>query len=167
LADFFSTVPPFTLKGGIAKMEPQEALALVGGHVNDELLAVHHIPSEQPGVRWLRDHTRACVWFFCVEYENTLSLRILENRDIQLTVDPALSEFNYGVFTWRTEPVGEERTRLVFHSVSDPGFWVPTTSVLESRMRKGVREMVLNMECEYRQDEQCVDPEWVDSTQVN
>ena len=132
--------------------------------VNDELVAVYHIPSEQPGVRWIRDHTRACVLFFCVDYKNTLSLRILENRDIQLIVEPELSDFKYGVFTWRTEPVDKGRTRLIFNSVSEPDFWVPTVGLLKYRMRKGVREMVLNMECEYRQDEKCVDPYWEDST---
>ena len=132
--------------------------------VNNELIAVYHIPGDQPGVRWFRDHTRACVLFFCVDYKNTLSLRILENRDIQLIVEPELSEFKYGVFTWRTEPVDKGRTRLIFNSVSEPGFWVPTIGLLKYRMRKGIREMVLNMECEYRQDEKCVDPDWEDLT---
>lgn len=133
--------------------------------VNDELVAVHHLPSKQPGVRRFRDHTRACVWFVCMDYENTLSMRILENGDIQLTVEPALSKFKYGVFTWHIEPVDPEHTRMVFRSVSTPGFWIPTTNLLESRMRKGVRAMVLNMECEYRQDKQCIDPDWEDSTE--
>lgn len=135
--------------------------------VNTELVAVHHLPSEQPGVRRLRDHTRVCVWFFCVDYQNTLNMRILENRDIQLTIEPELSEFNYGVFTWRIEPLSDEQSRLIFHSVSTPGFWVPTTGLLKYRMRRGVQKMVRHMECEYHQDEECIDPGWEDSTLVD
>jgi len=132
--------------------------------VNAELVEVHHLPGEQAGVRRLRDHTRVCVLFFCTDYENTLSMRILENRDILLTVEPELSEFKYGVFTWHTEPVNVEQSRLIFRSVSIPGFWVPTIDLLKFRMRRGVRDMVRRMECEYRQDEECIDSDWEDST---
>ncbi|MCW8962483.1 MAG: SRPBCC family protein, partial [Gammaproteobacteria bacterium] len=132
--------------------------------VNSELLEAEHLYSGEPGVRRFRDHTRACLLFFCVDYQNTLSMRILENGDIQLIVDPAHSAFTYGVFTWRTEMIDADHTRLTFHSESTPSFWVPATGLLESRMRHGVREMVRKMECEYRQDALCIDPETLDST---
>jgi hypothetical protein len=82
-------------------------------------------------------------------------MRILANHDIQLTVDPAASEFEYGVFTWRTESLGADQTRLYFQSETIPGFWVPSTGLMESRMRKGIQRMVRRMECEYQQDVIC------------
>jgi hypothetical protein len=86
-------------------------------------------------------------------------MKVLDNRDIQLTVEPALSEFKYGVFTWHTEPINANQVRLTFHSVSTPGFWVPSLGLMESRMRSGVGEMLRRMECEYRKDEQCLNSE--------
>ena len=137
--------------------------------VNNELLAVHHLPSEQADVRRFRDHTHACVWLFCVDYENTISMRLLDNQDIQLTVEPELSAFKYGVFTWHTEPQDSQHTRLIFRAVSTPNFWVPVIGLMESRMKKGVTQMLANMECEYHQDERCLDPPpmWEDSTQID
>jgi len=134
--------------------------------VNSELLEVEHLYSGKSGVRRFRDHTRTCLLLYCVDYQNTLSMRILDNRDIQLIVDPAHSAFKYGVVTWRTETLDADHTRLTFHSESTPSFWVPATGLLEFRMRRGIREMVRQMECEYRQDAICIDPETVDSTQV-
>ena len=132
--------------------------------VNQELLSVTHLASKTPGIRRFRDHTSACVWLFCVEYENTLGMQILENRDIQLVVEPELSEFQYGVFTWRTRPLAHDRTWIRFQSESTPGFWVPTTNMLRNRMKKGIYRMIAQMECEYRQDAVCEATIWEDST---
>ena len=135
--------------------------------VNQELVDVEHLPSPDPQIRRFRDHTRACVWLFCVDYHNTIRMRILDDRNIQLSVEPNNSKFRYGVFSWRTEPVATDRTRLIFRSESIPGFWIPTTGMLESRMRRGILSMVQRMECEYRQDPVCRDAESQDSTKNN
>ena len=132
--------------------------------VNEELQSVTHLPSNAPGVRRFRDHTSACVWMFCVDYENTLKMQILDNNDIRLEVEPALSEFEHGVFTWRTRPLGPARTRIRFQSESTPGFWIPSTAMLQKRMKKGIYKMLAHMECEYRQEPVCKETAWEDST---
>ena len=132
--------------------------------VNEELQSVTHLSSNKPGMRRFRDRTSACIWLFCVDYENTLNMQILDNNDIRLVIEPALSEFKYGVFTWRTKPLGPDRTRILFHSVSTPGFWVPSTAMLQKRMKKGIYKMLAHMECEYRQDLVCKETAWEDST---
>lgn len=135
--------------------------------VSEELVGVEYLPSSVPGVRRFRDHTRTCIWLFCVDYHNTIDMRLLANGDIQLTVDPDKSEFKYGVFTWRTRALNVNQTQLSFVSESTPGFWIPSVRLLESKMRRGIQRMVRRMECEYHQDKICSDVQAVDSTGNN
>ena len=132
--------------------------------VNQELVGVEHLPSQEQGVRRFRDHTRACIWLFCVDYHNTLNMRVLESGDIKLMVEPQHSKFEYGEFVWRTQAVDSEQTRLVFYSKTRPGFWIPSVGILQARMKKGLRRMAANMECEFHGDEVCSESAWVDST---
>ena len=133
--------------------------------VNDELVDVQHLPANEVGVRRFRDHTIACVWLFCVDYHNTIRMRVLDNGDIRLTVEPEKSKFKYGKFIWKIQSLGPERTRLTFYAETIPGFWVPSSGILQSRMKKGLQRMAIRMECEYRGDRICAQARWVDSTQ--
>ena len=133
--------------------------------VNDELVDVKHLPASEAGVRRFRDHTVACVWLFCVDYHNTISMRVLDNGDIRLVVEPEKSKFEYGEFIWKIQSLGPERTRLTFYSETIPGFWVPSTGILRSRMKKGLQRMAIRMECEYHGDGVCARARWIDSTQ--
>lgn len=132
--------------------------------VNQELVNVQHLPSDEEGVSRFRDHTRACIWLFCVDYHNTLNMRVKDNGDIHLMVEPATSKFEYGKFVWRTQAVDTDRTRLEFFSETRPGFWVPSVGMLKARMKQGLRRMAVNMQCEYRGDQVCAESVWVDST---
>ncbi len=133
--------------------------------VNDELVDVVHLPADEAGVRRFRDHTIACVWLFCVNYHNTINMRVLDNGDIRLMVEPQESRFEYGKFIWKTQSLAPERARLSFYAETTPGFWVPTTGILKSRMKQGLHRMAIRMECEYRGDRICAQAKWVDSTQ--
>lgn len=133
--------------------------------VNDELIDVQHLPAGEVGVRRFRDHTIACVWLFCVDYHNTIRMRVLDNGDIRLMVEREKSKFEYGEFIWKIQSMGPERTRLTFYAETIPGFWVPSTGILQSRIKKGLQRMAIRMECEYRRDRICAQARWIDSTQ--
>lgn len=138
--------------------------------LNDALVAVEHLPSDQDQgqahIRRIREHTKMCVLFFCFDYQNTLQLQIHENT-IRLDVEPANSDFEYGYIVWKIERLAEKLTRVSFISESIPSFWVPPligTDIMKTHMRETMLKMLNQMECENQQHGSCQEGSPVDST---
>lgn len=126
--------------------------------LNPSIVSVDILESDMPGILRFRDQTKMCVLFFCVDYKNVLRLQALKNGDIRLDIEPEHSEFHSGHVVWKTRKIDAANTHIEFYSESVPSFWVPPfigTSLMESRMADVIHEMLLRMECEYRDDKDC------------
>jgi len=126
--------------------------------LNPVIQEVEHLPSINPDVRRFRDRTSVCVFIFCVSYQNILQLRSLGNRDIEVMVEPKGSDFEYGHVIWKTQPLGEQTSRISFHAENKPSFWVPPllgTVLLNDRLAEAIIEMASKMECEYQNKAPC------------
>jgi hypothetical protein len=65
-----------------------------------------------------------CVMFFCRSMERVERLETEAPRFISTTVLPEQSDFKYSRSEWRLEPEATG-TRLTYHLVMEPAFWVP------------------------------------------
>jgi len=65
-----------------------------------------------------------CVWFFCRTVERVAFLTFAGQEQITATVEPELSDFEYGYEVWKFS-LAEGGTRVQYTHDFDPEFWVP------------------------------------------
>jgi len=69
-------------------------------------------------------HMKGCVLFFCRDVRLTEALRVVPERHIEVIVDPARSDLQFGRATWNLEqePGG---TLVRYELEMEPQFWIP------------------------------------------
>lgn len=153
-------VPEETLRQVL--LDPVQVMA-----VNDAIVGVVVLPSDDDRVQRFRDHTRVCIFLFCFDYRNTLQMRLTEAGDIRLDIEPEDSDFHYGKVIWKTRAIAEDSTEVSFDSESEPAFSLPafiSLPVYESRMQSILLDMLQNIECQSAKNITCRDSTGIDST---
>lgn len=135
--------------------------------INAAVLEIEHLPPGNTGIRRFREKTSVCALFFCVTYQNIAQVRVLENRNIEVNVEPGGSDFEYGYVVWKTESIKGANSRISFHSETKPSFWVPPglgVAVMGWQMEGIIYDAMSNMECEYQGKKDCYigDDPWAD-----
>jgi hypothetical protein len=67
---------------------------------------------------------RGCILFFCRTISRVARLDTVPYQQITATVEPDLSDVDYGVEQWQLHQ-HEAGTVLIYTHVVEPGFWVP------------------------------------------
>ena len=83
-----------------------------------------YLESDVDGTPRIYTKVRGCVLFFCRTITRVAKLNTVPYRQITATVEPALSDFDYGVEQWEMHQ-HEAGTMLIYTHVMQPGFWVP------------------------------------------
>lgn len=82
------------------------------------------LPPDERGRPGFYSRAHGCIVFFCRSLVRQGFVEFVENRELRAYVDPALSDFEFSLETWRfSEDDGGTRVRYELHM--DPKFWVP------------------------------------------
>ncbi len=82
------------------------------------------LPAEDDGTPLAYTRIETCVWFFCRRIEKVERFRLLPPDRVVTEALPDRSDFRYNITSWRLEEVGGQ-TRVFYHAVFEPDFWVP------------------------------------------
>jgi len=69
--------------------------------------------------------TRGCLMFFCRTLRQVQTVSESNGRMIDVRIEAAQSDFNYGRLLWRITPAGPEASRVSFSAEVEPAGWVP------------------------------------------
>lgn len=91
-----------------------------------------------------RVYTKAkgCILFFCRTVERYARLELQPDVLISASVEPELSDLDYGLETWTLEDLGDQ-TRVLYYHEAKPGFWIPPLIGIWA-MRRTLRQDALN-----------------------
>jgi len=126
--------------------------------INPSVNRVEYLPRRTGEYLGFRSTARSCAPFFCVTYQNVMQMRLRENQDIELQVEPAESDFEYGKIVWHIEALSKDSSQLSFHAENKPSFWIPPlvgTAILQTQLVNDISETMRNMECNYRGSALC------------
>lgn len=103
-----------------------DALADYGefADLSSAYLESRYLEPDVDGTPRIYTKVRGCVLFFCRTIVRVARLDTVPYRQITATVEPALSDFDYGVEQWEMHQ-HEAGTMLIYRHVMQPGFWVP------------------------------------------
>ncbi|MEX2516815.1 MAG: SRPBCC family protein [Gammaproteobacteria bacterium] len=93
--------------------------------------------------------TETCIWFFCFGsiYEERITQYSPDHFEAR--IDPAHSDYHYGLSVWRTESLDRRRTRIEFICDIEPAFWVPPIIgpwMIKQKMRQETEATINNIE---------------------
>lgn len=126
--------------------------------INPSVNRVEYLPRRTDEYQRFRSTARSCAPFFCVTYQNVMQMRLRENQDIELQVEPTQSDFEYGKIVWHIEALDKDSSRLSFRAENKPSFWIPPlvgTAILQTQLVSDISETMRNMECNYREKTPC------------
>jgi len=96
----------------------------------------------------LRFVTEGCIWFFCRQVKQLVTVTELGNGYILSETDPTESDLRYGKTLWQVIDEGET-TRIKYNADVIPDFWIPPffgASVFQNRMLREGKKTVNGIE---------------------
>ncbi len=92
---------------------------------------------------------RACFLIYCFTANMIESVHYPAPGHMMSVVEPEGSDFRAGSSEWEFSQVGEEQTRVKFHSQLEPRFWVPPVVgpwIIKRKMLSAAKETGLRIE---------------------
>ncbi|MEX0827687.1 MAG: SRPBCC family protein [Haliea sp.] len=99
--------------------------------------------------------TETCIWFFCFGSVYEEQITQFSADHFEARIDPAHSDYHYGLSVWRMESLDERRTRIEFICDIEPAFWVPPIIgpwIIKQKMRQETEATINNIESLTRAD---------------
>jgi hypothetical protein len=87
--------------------------------------------------------TESCLLLFCFDAVFVYFIEEIERSQMIAQIDPVMSDFSFGETHISLEKSGNDQTRIHFHTVLQPSFWIPPFIgpwLLKPRMLEEVRE---------------------------
>ncbi len=88
------------------------------------VVEARNVAPDEQGRPQFYSRMKACLLFFCMDFERTGYVETEANEFITATVDPEVSDFHYSKEAWHFTQDGDG-TMLVYDVDIKPKFWVP------------------------------------------
>ena len=115
--------------------------------VNDSIISSTLLESKGK-VHKLRFVSQGCIWFFCREVRQLVTVTELGRGYILSVTDPAESDLRYGKALWQIIDEGKT-TRVKYNSDYVPDFWIPPlfgSAIFQDRLLEEGKKTVNGLE---------------------
>lgn len=115
--------------------------------VNDSIISSTLLESKDKK-HLLRFVTEGCIWFFCRQVKQLVTVTELGQGYILSETDPTESDLRYGKTLWQVINEGDT-TRVKYNAEYVPDFWIPPffgSTVFQNRMLKEGKKTVNGIE---------------------
>ena len=132
----------------------KDVLALLTDHDNfheiSEVLIESGRLQDGPGDKTRRRVVvETCIVFFCFRAVMVEDMEEFSGGRLLAIMIPEESDFGYGRTEWQVNPVGADRSEIIYRCELQPDFWIPPVIgpyLLKRKMVKEARDTILNME---------------------